>query len=214
LPSAPLKLVVSHPRRGLAFQGDDAALVAAALAGDETARRAMYERHASHVFRVLRRVLGFSHDLDDLVHEVFVRAIVALPQLTEPALLKGWLTKIAVRVAHDVIARKKRRWLWFLPDDELAVAPANTASGEVLDAVHATYAVLESMPFDERVAFALRFIDELELEEVAAACETSLATIKRRLGRASTRFENGARRPPARAPRLEGGTRWPKRTPG
>ena len=57
-------------------------------------------------------------------------------------------------------------------------------------------------------AFALRFVDGMELTEVAAACETSLATIKRRLARAGARFEAAARRQPVLEEWLEGGTRW------
>jgi RNA polymerase sigma-70 factor (ECF subfamily) len=44
------------------------------------------------------------------------------------------------------------------------------------------------LPADERVAFALRFIDGMELTAVATACNVSLATIKRRLSRAQRTF--------------------------
>jgi RNA polymerase sigma-70 factor (ECF subfamily) len=203
---ARLKLV-SPPSR--AFRGDDAELVRAAQAGDRAARVALYERHGDHVERVLSRVLGFQRDLDDLHHDVFVRALASLGNIDEPAALKGWLTRIAVHVALETIdRRRRRRWLWFLPDHELPEVTAVVASGEVRDALAATYAVLGRLPADERVAFALRFIDGMELTEVAAACETSLATIKRRLARASARFEAAARREPALVPWLEGGTRW------
>ena len=78
----------------------------------------------------------------------------------------------------------------------------------MLHALVATYAALDALPVDERIAFALRFIDGMELTEVAAACETSLATIKRRLDRASASFEAEARRQPALEAWLEGGSRW------
>jgi RNA polymerase sigma-70 factor (ECF subfamily) len=78
----------------------------------------------------------------------------------------------------------------------------------VRDALRATYAALDALPADERVAFALRFIDGMELTEVAAACETSLATIKRRLARAEDRFEAEARKHPALEAWIDGGTRW------
>lgn len=203
-----LKLVHPPAARG-GFIGDDAALVHAARRGDAGARAALYDRHADHVHRVLYRVLGFDRDLADLHHDVFVRALGSLSRLEDPKSLKGWLTMIAVHVARSSITRRRRRsWLWFLPDDELPEVESSAPSGEVLDALRATYAVLDTLPAEERIAFALRFIDGMELTEVAAACATSLATIKRRLARASARFEAEARKQPALETWLEGGTRW------
>ena len=206
----PLKLVPPPPPPAkVAFAGDDAALVHAFRRGDAGARAALYDRYADHVHRVLYRLLGFDRDLADLHHDVFVRALGSLPNLEDPSALKGWLTMIAVHVAHTSITRRRRRsWLWFMPSEELPEVESAAASGEVLDALRATYAVLDALPVDERIAFALRFIDGMELTEVAAACETSLATIKRRLARAGARFEAGARTQPVLEGWLEGGTRW------
>jgi RNA polymerase sigma-70 factor (ECF subfamily) len=208
-PAARAGAVSSAPAPRSAFAGTDADLVEGLRRGDPGARAALYDRHADHVHHVLCRTLGFDRELADLHHDVFVRALTSLHRLEDPSALKGWLTMIAVHVARSAISRRKRRsWLWFLPGDELPEVEAGAASGEVLDAFRATYAILDRLPSDERIAFALRFIDGMELTEVAAACGTSLATIKRRLARAGARFEAGARRHPALAEWLEGGTRW------
>jgi RNA polymerase sigma-70 factor (ECF subfamily) len=191
------------------FAGDDAALVVAFRKGDAEARTALYRRYADHVHRVLYRLLGFDEDLSDLHHDVFVRALVSLPTLTDASTLKGWLTVIAVNVARTAIAgRRRRRWLWFLPGDELPDLPSNAAGSDVLDALRATYAVLDRLPLDERIVFALRFIDGMELTEVAAACSLSLATTKRRLARASAHFGAAVRNHQTLACWAQGGSRW------
>jgi RNA polymerase sigma-70 factor (ECF subfamily) len=64
------------------------------------------------------------------------------------------------------------------------------------DAVRATYAVLVMLTPDERIPFALRYIEEMDLGEVAAACRISLATAKRRIARARKRFVTIARTMP------------------
>ena len=61
---------------------------------------------------------------------------------------------------------------------------------------------------DKFIAFALRFVDGMELVEVAEACEVSLATIKRRLARAQAKFTNIARTYPVLHEWLERGARW------
>ena len=80
--------------------------------------------------------------------------------------------------------------------------------GETHEAVRATYRVLDAFPEDERIAFSLRFISEMQLTEVAAACRVSLATIKRRLARAEKRFVEAARNHPALCERLDASGRW------
>ena len=189
--------------------GDDAVLVHAFRRGDPGARVALYERYADHVHRVLYRMIGFHRDLADLHHDVFVRALSSLPGLQDAGAFKGWLTMIAVHASRSWITRKRRlKWLWFSPNEELPEAESSAASGEVVHALLATYAVLDALPVDERIAFALRFIDGMELTEVAAACQTSLATIKRRLARACASFEVEARKRPVLEAWLEGGSRW------
>jgi RNA polymerase sigma-70 factor (ECF subfamily) len=84
------------------------------------------------------------------------------------------------------------------------VAPSNDAG----EALRATYAVLEQLAVDERIAFVLRFIEGMELKEGAVACSVSLATFKRRLARAEERFTELARSSPVLRDWLEGGSRW------
>src|SRR6266542_1354760 len=163
--------------RPLACQPDDAGLVAAVGRGDAAARRLLFERHSPHVARVLARLLGSDGDLADLLHDVFVMALRDLARLHDPSALKAWLTSVAVHVARGHIRKKsRRRWLRFLSPDKLPDSHAPTADGDVRDAMHRMYAVLETLPEDERIAFAFRFIDSMELTDAAEACGVSLAT--------------------------------------
>jgi RNA polymerase sigma-70 factor (ECF subfamily) len=68
--------------------------------------------------------------------------------------------------------------------------------------------VLDNMPDAERVVFALRYVDGMELSPIAVACEISLATVKRRLARAEQRFAAAARRDNVLRAWLEEGNRW------
>ena len=67
---------------------------------------------------------------------------------------------------------------------------------------------MDRMPIDQRTAFALRYLHGTTLVEAAEACETSLATVKRRLARAEGRFLEAVRRRPDLAQWLDEGTRW------
>jgi RNA polymerase sigma-70 factor, ECF subfamily len=199
--------------RTLPFVGDDAAMVAAMRAGNRAAIAAFYDRHHAHVLRTLTRVLGPERELSDLHHDVLVSALGSLDELRDPAALRSWLTSIAVFTARTRILRRKRGWwLRLLPWNELPeiadAIEAGAPRAEITEALRATYAVLDELPVDERLPFALRFIGGMELTEVAAACAVSLATIKRRLARAEAIFTTRARAHPALSEWIEGGTRW------
>jgi RNA polymerase sigma-70 factor (ECF subfamily) len=64
------------------------------------------------------------------------------------------------------------------------------------------------MPVDLRIPFALRFVDGMELRDVAEACDCSLATVKRRLASAEKRFLALANRDPALAAAVARSVRW------
>jgi RNA polymerase sigma-70 factor, ECF subfamily len=167
----------------------DAALVAALRANRADAGKTLFKRYGKDVERVLFRVLGPDVELADLLHDVFVAALTSIDQVRDPNALRGWLTGIAVRKARKCIV-KRRRWRiiqYFSPMD-MPESEARVTPTEVSEALRCTYEVLGKLPADERLAFALRHIDGMELTAVAAACGVSLATIKRRLSRAHTTF--------------------------
>jgi RNA polymerase sigma-70 factor (ECF subfamily) len=51
------------------------------------------------------------------------------------------------------------------------------------------YTILSTFPTSERIAFLLRRVEGMSLEEVATATETSLATVKRRIAAAEERLD-------------------------
>jgi RNA polymerase sigma-70 factor (ECF subfamily) len=172
----------------------DVGLVAALRAGRPEATGVLFDRYARHVQRVLARVLGPDPELNDLLQDVFVAALESVDRLEEARALRGWLTSIAVFTARARIRRRVRwRFLRVLPSEEIPEPAAVMAPPETSEALRCSYEVLAQLPPDERIAFALRFIDGMELTEVAASCRVSLATIKRRLRRARERFASLAR---------------------
>ena len=195
--------------RALPFAGGDEALLQGLQAGRPAAIAAFCDLHSTHVLRVLARILGAGAELADLHHDVFARALRSVSGVKDASALKGWITIIAVNVARSAIKRRAiNRWLSFLPWHDVPEVEAPAADEDDVEALRRTYAALDRLPAEERIAFALRIIDGLELTEAAAACGISLATFKRRLTRAEARFITIARQDPRLAAELEGGDRW------
>ncbi|HYQ01140.1 MAG TPA: RNA polymerase sigma factor [Polyangiaceae bacterium] len=197
------------------FSGDDAALVRAVRDGNAAAKAELFHRYAAQLERLITHVLGYDAELADILQETFVAALRSLGSLKDPAALKPWLLTIATLTARKALrSRSRRRWLRYFTDEteearyEPQVEPPNEESQR---AAREVYAILARFPVDERLAFALRYINGLDLTAVASACDVSLATIKRRLQRADRRFVKAAAGAPALADWIESGERWKSR---
>ncbi len=102
------------PRRSStpAAAGDpeDARLVAAALAGERAAFRALYDRHRPAVDRVARAFATLDRDdTEDVVQDAFVRAFANLAKLSQPGRFGSWLLAIARNRALSRIAGRRAR---------------------------------------------------------------------------------------------------------
>jgi RNA polymerase sigma-70 factor (ECF subfamily) len=184
----------------VSFLGDEEAWVRALAERQPAAVAAFYDRFAGRVLRVLARILGSDQDLSDVHHEAFVRALGSIASLKDPSRLTAWITSVAVLSARTCLQRRaRRRWLVLTEPDVLARLDARVPVAEpsVHEALAATYRVLDRLPPDERVVFALRFIDGMQL-----------ATAKRRLSRAEQRFSNLAWQHPVLVEWIAKGGRW------
>src|SRR5207237_9940911 len=114
------------------------------------------------------------------------------------------LTQIAVFTARKALRRRqRRRWLTFLDKVPEPVETGSAAGTDVQEAAGCVYRIFERMPVDERLPFALRMLDGMDLEGTAAACGMSVATVRRRLMRAERRFYKLARQFEALGPWLQ-----------
>lgn len=174
---------------GFPYAGSDAQLARELQANQPAASAHLFARFAQPVRGLIFRILGHDPELEDVVQEVFVRAIESIARLREPAALRSWVMGIAVKAARIRLqARKRRRWLSFFAPDELPEMAVTDASPEVREALSALARVLDQLPTDERIAVVLRFGERMTLPEAAEACSVSLSTFKRRLSRGERRF--------------------------
>lgn len=181
--------VAPKPAReaGAASALDDASLVSLARDGHASAFEALYRRHAGFALNVAARIQGNTSDVEDVVHDAFLRAHQRLSELREPALFRSWLGSIVVRLVRSRMRR--RRLLAALgiasvePVDLDSIA-APDASPEVRAQLAQVYALLNTLPADDRIAWTLRYIERHRLEVVADLSGCSLATVKRRIARA------------------------------
>lgn len=189
LPYPALSADISGPVLVSLTEAQDAALAQAAQLGDARAPREIWRRYAPLVRRIVRRTLGPEYDVEDVVQDVFLRLFDKLSGLRDPAALRAFLVSISVRsVRYELRRRRVRRLVGLSPAPELHDLRVVSVDHESRQALSRLYMLLDRMNFRERTAFVLRFVEGMEIDDVAAALEVSVPTARRAIARAWDRM--------------------------
>jgi RNA polymerase sigma-70 factor (ECF subfamily) len=177
---------------------DDATLVKGLCEDDPRATREAWHRFGPMVHRLLLRTLGPEGDLEDLSQEVFITFFDRVKTLRDPRTVTAFLMSITTyRIRYYLRWRWLRRWLFLSGRTEPVDLRSVEQAPEAREALVRFFKVLDRLNPVDRTAFTLRFVEELELREVAAAINLSLATTKRRLARAWKRVARLVRNDPS-----------------
>ena len=172
---------------------DDEKLVALARENDALAFEALYRRHAAFALNLAVRIQGSAADVEDVVHDAFLRACTRLGELREAAAFRSWLGAIVVRLVKSRLRRRRLVSALGLGGGvdpvDLDTIASTDASPEARAQLAQIYALIQTMPANDRIAWTLRYVERHRLEAVAELSGCSLATAKRRISRAQ-RFLN------------------------
>lgn len=102
-------------------------------AGDETAFRALYRRHAPAVYQLVLRLLGGEvAEAEDVVQETWMRAARGLGSFRWESAFRSWLTGIALNRIREV-ARRRGRSPWEVEGDWEALESGGAGFGRGRD---------------------------------------------------------------------------------
>ena len=141
------------------------------------------EGYGPELRRHLTRMLPSEADADDLLQEVWVRAIRKPPESEPGSNVRAWLYRVATNVALDRLATEGRRCC-ALVGRRLALAPEPaSAPDEVLGSLSpaARFRVREkvaALPPKQREAVWLRWVEGRDYEAIAARLECSQASAR------------------------------------
>jgi RNA polymerase sigma-70 factor (ECF subfamily) len=214
MPRAHLRIVAPSESDPSSEGEELAELVRGVRLGRAKDERELVERFTPMVERLLLRILGVTSDLDDLCQETLIRVFDRIDKVRDASALRGFVASVSVFVAREAIRKKRRRkWLFFLPPEEVPEVELPGFEPEAREALLSFYEVVAFLPDDERIAFCLRYVEQMELIEITFATDASMSTVKRRLKGAEARFKVLAARRPELERLMKEGTRWPTQTP-
>ncbi len=184
-------------------ESSDTELVLAARTGDPGAAPVIWRRYSGLVRACVLSRSGIQN-IDDLVQEAFFRLFARLNRMRDPGALRGFLIGITLRLTATELRRRGRcRWKLTATGElpERCEAVGNT--GPDREALWRFGAILGALSEPLRRIFILRYVDKLELVDVAAAMNISVPTVKRHLGRATGHVAAMVEREPALADYLQ-----------
>jgi RNA polymerase sigma-70 factor (ECF subfamily) len=204
---------VRPPRHEHAAAGGgvtETTLLRAARSGDEDAYVALVKPHRPVLLAHCYRMLGSFHDAEDAHQETLLRAWRALPAFEGRSSLRSWLHRVATNVCLRMLERRPATfvlpddwgppaaagaataapltdvpWLEPFPDAALDDSAAPDARYEQREGVELAFvAALQHLPARQRAVLIMRDVLGFSGGEVAAALETTTASVHSALQRA------------------------------
>lgn len=200
-----MKSLDSLPAAPLSDKLPDGELAALAAAGDARAFETIMRRHNRLLFRTARSILRSDAETEDAVQDAYLNAWRALGAFRDDAKLSTWLVRIVLNEALKRVRRRASNVVMFdsgAPLDEAQPEPIMEADDDRQPELAASRAEMrrlmeariDELPELFRTVFMLRAVEEMSVEEVAAALDIPEATVRTRFFRARAQLRESLSR--------------------
>jgi RNA polymerase sigma-70 factor (ECF subfamily) len=146
------------------------------------------------IFRFLMASLGDRDVAESLAQDCFLKAFNARHQFRGESSLSTWLTRIALNLVRDHMRSRRIRFWQKTRDNALDLVdisdwiPDTAVSAETAylqrERVKEIWKAVDQLSRQQRMVFILRFVEELELAEIAETTGMNTSTVKSHLYRA------------------------------
>ncbi len=152
------------------------------MAGDQAAFEAVYEHTCEDVFRTVTFLIGNTHDVHDIVNEVYIEMWKSLPSYDPSRSFRFWLHGLIVR---QVSNWRRKRWRRFrLLDRSRLLEKAEPAKADEAilreESQEEQMAAINKLSYKLRVVIILRYYHDYSLDEIASLLGIPVGTVKSR----------------------------------
>jgi RNA polymerase sigma-70 factor (ECF subfamily) len=138
--------------------------------------------HQSMVFSIALRILGDRFLAEETAQDVFLELHAKLDELDSEDHVVHWLRRVTVHRSIDRIRQRDRRAEDVTDPGELPEVAVDVAPGDPLLSRQIRQLVA-SLPVTPRTVVALRYQEDMSVEEIAEALSMPVATVKSHLRR-------------------------------
>jgi RNA polymerase sigma-70 factor, ECF subfamily len=159
-------------------------LLLRARSGDRTAFAEIVRTHQGSVFSIGLRMLGARHAAEDLAQDVFLQLYRRLDDIETMDHLGYWLRRVSANLAIDRLRRLPYSATRPIEEGE-HVAAEDTGPGDPLMDRELAKMLSELAP-QARAVMLLRYQEDRDVAEIAAALEMPVNTVKSHIKRSLT----------------------------
>jgi RNA polymerase sigma-70 factor (ECF subfamily) len=178
----------------MADTSPDHLLVRRAQAGDRRAFDLLVLRYQHRLAKLIARYVRDHSEVMDVAQDSFIKAYRALPNFRGDSAFYTWLYRIAINTAKNHLVSRSRRTLESAADLDDAEQYAENvelhdlATPERLllrDEIERTVVeAIDELPEDLRMAITLRELEGMSYEDISAAMDCPIGTVRSRIFRA------------------------------
>ncbi|MBS1804040.1 MAG: sigma-70 family RNA polymerase sigma factor [Acidobacteria bacterium] len=141
----------------------------------------LVDEHQSMVFSLAWRMTGDRGLAEEVAQDVFLELDRHMERIESPEHALNWLRRVAVSRSADALRRRRVRGvdLWVEIEDKHG-SPVEERQSPLETRLEQ---LLSTLPEAQRAALVLRYQEDMTPEEIAAAVEAPLATVKSNLHR-------------------------------
>ena len=175
-------------------QNVDQELVRRVQSGDKKAFDVLVMKYQQRIVKLISRYVRDQDEVLDVAQEAFIKAYRALPNFRGDSAFYTWLYRIAINTAKNHLVAASRR----PPKDDVDAQDAEQfESGSGLkeyatpermalksELAGTIQEAIDALPEELRVAIVLRELEGLSYEEIAAAMDCPIGTVRSRIFRA------------------------------
>jgi RNA polymerase sigma-70 factor (ECF subfamily) len=184
----------------LARNDSDSAIIEHILNGDVNAFDVLLNKYYDHVVNVVKNHVPYG-DIEEVAHEVFVRAYQSLPTFQSKSHFTHWLSKIAVRTCYEFtrkqyrnremamssLSEQQQQWL------ETAISDQSRRSFYDSETQNEANEILEwalnTLSPEDKMVIELVYLQELSGKEAAELLDWSVPKVKMRSLRARKKLQ-------------------------
>jgi RNA polymerase sigma-70 factor, ECF subfamily len=173
----------------------DLSLVRRVQRGDKGAFDALVLKYQHKLVKLVMRYVRNPAEAEDIAQEAFIKAYRALPQFRGDSAFYTWLYRIAINTAKNAVVSRDRSPIDYDLDrsntEESYDMQGRMKDSETPEALVLTDEIrttvkeaIDALPEDLKTAIVLRELDGLSYEEIAAAMDCPVGTVRSRIFRA------------------------------
>ncbi|MFC8685208.1 RNA polymerase sigma factor [Brevibacillus porteri] len=175
---------------------DDREVIAEVLQGNKEAYALIVNKYKGKIASILRRTLHHSHDAEDMVQEVFIKAYYSLPDYKPNYSFSAWLYRIAINRGIDELRKRKRMPSVTEMDvevkDECAIPEEDYLEKEQRHALRQQMMTLDK---NHRTILDLHYLQQLSYREIGNILSLSVDTVRMRLSYARKKLRDQLSKP-------------------